>query len=118
MKLAKEEKGKTMVTSITRQSIMIKCNMQASVMLGNYEFYYATGLFCKLQGISVKEDLLPEELWEYILPKLKAFNGTDEKETYLVKLLLNYKVLDEYDEQMKELLHMGQNEEFVWQVNI
>lgn len=29
-----------MVTLVARQSVILKCSMQASVMLGNYEFYY------------------------------------------------------------------------------
>ena len=33
-----------MVPSIARQSVILKCNMQKSVMLGNYEFFYAAGL--------------------------------------------------------------------------
>mgnify|MGYP000019504385 CR=1 FL=1 len=37
-----------MVTSIARQSVIIKCNMQKSVLTGNYEFYYAAGLIAKL----------------------------------------------------------------------
>lgn len=107
-----------MVTSIARQSILIKCNMQASVMLGNYEFYYAAGLFCKLTGMEISEELMPEALKEAIAPELEAFNGDDPKEKYLVKLLKNYKVLEEYDEQMKELLHWGLHEDHVWQINI
>lgn len=105
-----------MVTSIARQSIMIKCNMQASVMLGNYEFYYAAGLFCKIKGITVEEDIAPPALQEKILPELKAFSSEDAREQHLVKLLLNYKVTEEYDEQMKELLQMGLREEKIWQI--
>ena len=33
-----------MVPSIARQSVIIKCNMQKSILTGNYEFYYAAGL--------------------------------------------------------------------------
>ena len=51
-----------MVTLVARQSIIIKCNMQTSVLLGNYEFYYAAGLFCRLHGIAVEEDIQPVEL--------------------------------------------------------
>ena len=29
-----------MVTSIARQSVIIKCNMQRAFLLGNYEYYY------------------------------------------------------------------------------
>ena len=37
-----------MITSIARQSIIIKCNGQQAVLLGNYELYYAAGLMKKL----------------------------------------------------------------------
>ena len=40
-----------MVPSIARQSVILKCNMQKSVMLGNYEFFYAAGLMRKLYNI-------------------------------------------------------------------
>ena len=30
-----------MVSSIARQSIVIKCKLKESILLGNYEFYYA-----------------------------------------------------------------------------
>lgn len=105
-----------MVTSVARQSVCIKCNMQASVMLGNYEFYYAAGLFCRIRGISVSEDLMPNELKEKILPELKADPGKDEKERHLVKMLLNYRPSDERDGQMKELLSLGLCEERMWQM--
>ena len=37
-----------MVPSIARQSVIIKCNMQKSILTGNYEFYYAAGLLAYL----------------------------------------------------------------------
>lgn len=106
-----------MVTSLARQSVLIKCNMKASVMLGNYEFYYAAGLFCKLRGISIEENSKPKELKERILPELENFDGEDERECYLVKLLLAYEPSEEYDGQMQELLLWGLKEEKFWKVN-
>lgn len=103
-----------MVTSIARQSVIIKCNMQASVLLGNYEFYYAAGLFGKICGLEIEEDILPEALAEKIAPELKKFSGEDTKEQYLVKMLSNYEVLEAYDEQMKELLLWGLFEEHMF----
>ena len=73
-----------MITSLARQSVVIKCNMQKSTMLGNYEFYYGAGLLDKLHGLGIDEEFLPSE---------------------------------EYDEQMKELLLWGKNEEFLWSIN-
>lgn len=107
-----------MVTSIARQSVIIKCNMQASIMLGNYEFYYGAGLFCKIRGITVKEDIQPLDLQEVLMAELKKFAGEDAKEKYLVKILMNCNVSEDYDEQMKELLLCGIHEEHMWQVNI
>lgn len=105
-----------MVTLTARQSVILKCNMQASIMLGNYEFYYGAGLYCKLQGIEVQEDIRPNELKEALQPELtKEFGGSDQ-EKYLKKLLSEYTPLEEYDEQMKELLLWGLEEEKLWKV--
>ena len=48
-----------MVPSIARQSVIIKCNMQKSILTGNYEFYYAAGLIAKLSGVEIPEDIKP-----------------------------------------------------------
>lgn len=106
-----------MVTLVARQSIIIKCNMQTSVLLGNYEFYYAAGLFCRLRGIEVDADILPGALKEKILPALQASEPDDPKERHLVHMLLKYEPTDEYEKQMKELLRWGLGEERIWQVN-
>ena len=42
-----------MVTSIARQSVILKCNMQKAIMLGNYEFYYGAGLLTKIAGVEI-----------------------------------------------------------------
>ena len=107
-----------MVTSVTRQSVIIKCNMRSSVMTGNYEFYYAAGLFLKLRGMEAQEDMKPLELRERILPELKKAEGEEGGAGYLVKLLQGYKVSEDYDEDMKELLLLGLKEENPWQVVI
>lgn len=106
-----------MVTLVARQSIIIKCNMQTSALLGNYEFYYAAGLFCRLCGMSVEEEIQPAALKEKLLPELKAYQASDDKEKYLVAMLLKYEPSEEYTEQMKELLRWGMGEERIWQVN-
>ena len=56
-----------MVPSIARQSVILKCNMQKSVMLGNYEFFYAAGLMRKLYNIEIRTDMEPEQILEAIL---------------------------------------------------
>ena len=107
-----------MVTSIARQSVIIKCNMQASVLTGNYEFYYAAGLAAKLCGIEVADDILPGELKELLTEKLSGCTPGDEREAYLFQMLADYKQGEEYDAQMKELLLCGREEKNLWLVNI
>ena len=98
-----------MVTSIARQSVILKCNMQKSVLLGNYEFYYIAGLLKKLFNVS-------EALSEYLLSVVDTFSPKDEKEAYLIKMVKGYEPLPEHDEQMKELFAWGEQEPDLWQV--
>lgn len=106
-----------MVTSIARQSIIIKCNIQKSVMLGNYEFYYAAGLVRKLYGLEISSDMEPETLSAYILERAESLTPKDEKEKYLLEILKNYEPSAEYDEQMKELFLWGEKEPDLWNVS-
>lgn len=105
-----------MVTSIARQSVIIKCNMQKSVMLGNYEFYYAAGLVKKLYGLDISGEMEPEALSVFILEQAESLTPKDEKEEYLLTMLKNYEPLTDYDEQMKELFVWGEKEPDLWQV--
>jgi len=107
-----------MVPSIARQSVIIKCNMQKSVLLGNYEFYYVGGLMTKLFGLELNEEMPPNELLEVIHVNMKSIEPKDEKEAYLLSLVENYKPLEEHDEQTKELFRWGATEKNLWQVQI
>ena len=105
-----------MIPSITRQSIIIKCNQQASVLLGNYEFYYLAGLMKNLFGFQLSADMNPQELLKQIQQEFDTANPKDEREAYLLKMVEFYKPLEEYDAQMKELFRMGETEERLWQM--
>lgn len=105
-----------MVTSIARQSVIIKCNMQKAVMLGNYEFYYGAGVLARLEGLEIPDDIQPVQLKELLEEKLKGVVPKDEKEAYLVKIILDFRPDEIYDEQMKELLLWGEKEERLWRV--
>ena len=83
-------------------------------MLGNYEFYYALGLFSKLAKQSFSLEKTPLELQKEVLPILEAYQTTDDREKYLIHLLLNYIPNEERNEQMVELYHMGNQEENMW----
>ena len=114
----KKKEEMRMVTSIARQSVIIKCNMQASVLTGNYEFYYAAGLAARLAGIEVADDILPDELKSLLAERLADCLPKDEKEAYLYGLLLDYRQTGEYDAQMKELMICGREEKQLWSVVI
>lgn len=105
-----------MVISIARQSVIIKCNQQASVLLGNYEFYYLSGLMKKLFNLDLTEELKPEEMFHKIQESMESIQPQDAQEEYLIKLVSVYKPLEDYDEQMKELFRWGETEEYLWQV--
>ena len=107
-----------MVPSIARQSVIMKCNMQSAYILGNYEFYYAAGLAGKLFGFQVPKDLQPAELFEFIEKEITQVTPKEEKEAFLVSRLKEYAPTENYDEQMKELLLMGETENFLWQISI
>lgn len=103
-----------MVPSIARQSVIIKCNTQKSILTGNYEFYYAAGLVVKLTGTDISDDIKPLELQELLVEKLPTLSGKDEKEVYMLGMLADYRPSEEYDEQMKEMLLMGKEEKNLW----
>lgn len=107
-----------MVPSIARQSVIIKCSKQTSVLLGNYEFYYLGGLMSKLFCLDLNEEMTPDELLENIHANMDSIEPKDEKEAYLLTLVKNYKPLEEHDEQTKELFRWGASEEKLWQVHI
>ena len=51
-----------MVPSIARQSVILKCLRKKSILLGNYEFYYAAGLMKKLYHLEISEEMDPDSL--------------------------------------------------------
>lgn len=104
-----------MVTSIARQSIVIKCKLQESILLGNYEFYYAAGLIGKLTGQQFDFELSPKEMLIQVQKALETYEPRDEKEKYLIHILSNFKPDEEKDGQMRELFEWGIKEDRLWQ---
>lgn len=92
-----------MVPSIARQSVILKCNMQKSVMLGNYEFFYAAGLMRKLYNIEIRTDMEPEQILEAILQMQDNLAPQSEQEKYLIQIIKNYEPSADHDAQMDEL---------------
>ena len=107
-----------MVTSIARQSVILKCRMQKAIMLGNYEFYYGAGLLVKLLGLDLSEEEKPEALKEHIMEQLDQAAPENEMESYLVHIIREFRPDELYDDQMKELFLWGKGEEYPWSVNV
>lgn len=105
-----------MVISIARQSVILKCLRQQSVLLGNYELYYVAGLMNNCFGLEASADMKPDELYDYILANIGQCEPKNEQEEYLIKLANQYEPLENYDDQMKELFEWGATEEDKWQV--
>lgn len=104
-----------MVTSIARQSIVIKCKLKESILLGNYEFYYAAGLVGKLTGQQFDFDWSPEEMYAAVEKALSGYTPKDDREEYLVHMLSAFKPDEEKDGQMEELFYWGMEENAMWQ---
>lgn len=107
-----------MVPSIARQSVIIKCNQQTSVLLGNYEFYYLAGLMKKVFELDLNEEMQPQEMLTEIQANLDALEPKNEQESYLIKLVSIFKPDEKVDDQMKELFQWGATEEKMWQVQL
>lgn len=107
-----------MVPSIARQSVIIKCNMQKSVLTGNYEYYYAAGLCSKLCGVDIPEEITLAALQELLADALKTAAAKDEKEAWLVGMLKDYIPDETCDGQTAELYRMGKEEKNLWQIQI
>lgn len=104
-----------MHVELARESIVIKCSLQASIMTGNYEFYYASGLLCKILGREVPADIKPDALGELVQKLLASYEPTDGREVHLKQMLRYYHPnVDRYDDQMAQLLKMGLEEPHMW----
>lgn len=104
-----------MVQSLARQSVIIKCNLHASIMLGNYEFYYAAGLVHKLTGNTTDRIAEPSEMLDIVQKLIRDYKTEDEHELHLIHMLKDYEPVEAFDEQMKALFEEGQKEEYLWQ---
>lgn len=96
-----------MVPMLAVSSIEKKLQIQASVIVGNYEFYYAAGKLSSLTSLGADENTRPVELKETVETALADFQPADDTQTYLVKLLERYRPSENYDEQMKLLFRWG-----------
>lgn len=106
-----------MVTSIARQSVIIKSQTGNSILLGNYECAYALGLLSKMAGIAENDSYADMKEWhESVMAQLADFVSEDARLMEILRITKSYEPEPDVDEQMKELYHMGLSEMRMWQM--
>ena len=78
--------------------------------------FISAGVLARMEGLEIPDDIQPVQLKELLEEKLKGVEPKDEKEAYLVKIILDFRPDEIYDEQMKELLLWGEKEERLWRM--
>ena len=106
-----------MITSIARQSVILKCLRKKSVLVGNYEFYYLAGLLKKLYKLPLSAKTEPMDMQNIILEALPNIQAASEEEEFLLRMVSIYEPLVTYDKQMEELFCWGALEPDLWMVN-
>ena len=107
-----------MVPSIVRQSVILKCLRQKSTLLGNYEYYYAAGLFVRLSGVQIPSGLEPKELAAALSERLLSYAPDDPREIHLKNVLAKFHPDDKKEAVMDELFRQGLQEMHMWQVQL
>lgn len=97
-----------MVLELAVNSVEKKLNMKASIIVGNYEYYYSCGKLAALTSLAADENTEPMAMKEAVTTAIASFDaGEDETKQFLIRLLDRYRPSEAYDEQMKELFLMG-----------
>lgn len=106
-----------MVPSLARQSIIIKSGNDTSIILGNYECAYCLGILSKAAGIAENESYQDMQQWyEAVMSQLENFETDDKQLFQVLRMMRLYEPPSAIDEQMRELYHMGLEEDRMWQM--
>ncbi len=106
-----------MVTSIARQSVIIKSKTGNSILLGNYECGYCLGLFSKAAGIPEDDSYQDMVSWhEQVMSQMEGFTSEDKQLMEILRITREYEPTSFVDDQVRELYHMGLSENRMWQM--
>lgn len=106
-----------MITSLARQSVIIKAGRDHNSILGNYECAYAIGVMSRVSGIPVPVDITDmKALHQEFVEKLSDYAPQNKQEEQVKKILLRYKPASEFNTEMRELLEWGLREDRLWQM--
>lgn len=99
-----------MVPFVVEQAVDRKIRMQSSVLVGNYEFYYAAGLLSAETDLAADGSSAPAALEQAVKAACSAWNPSDPEGQYLKYLAGRYEAEErEYDDDMKALFEAGRN---------
>lgn len=93
---------------LAEQAIDRKLEMIQSVIVGNYEYYYAAGILTTYTDLQVDGSMKPQEMMQVLQDTLKECQGETERQQFLLRIMLRYEVDDRYDEEiMPQLFETG-----------
>jgi hypothetical protein len=107
---------------LPKMSVDKKIKRQMSVLVGNYEFYYALGAFEAAFKVGLDKEKEPGELKKEVENYIKDMNlsiyepneeaagnheDSESRRNFLTYLLNRYEADEKYDDAMKELFDMG-----------
>lgn len=101
--------GRKMVPLIVRQAVDRKIRRQISVLVGNYEYYYAVGLAADRIKLPVDGSTEPARLEPAVKEAVHAYavNEDDPEEKYLCYLIERYEANSDFDATMTRLFLDG-----------
>ncbi len=101
-----------MTPLLTYQAIERKIEMQRSIIVGNYEFYYTAGKYKALHPeLQADGSMDPMKLKQVIMESLESeeYEPADTPQKYISKLLHRYRPTQEpYNEIMQNLFVWGE----------
>lgn len=97
-----------MVRSLAVSSVDHKIKNHLSILIGNYEFYYAAGVFSQKVELDHSNINDPVLLDKEIKEKISSFTPENDREEYLISILKKFEVnIKESDEDMIALFKVG-----------
>ena len=104
-----------MVPDLARMSVIIKSQHETSVMTGNYEMGYACSIATVLFLMMLQWET-PVELKDRVAELLTGYEPANEREKNVIHMLHYYHPDETADEQVKELIGWGYDEQRLWQM--
>ncbi len=98
-----------MVPLIVKQSVEMKARRNISILIGNYEYYYAVGLVSERIHLNEEHLTEPMQFEQDVKDAVHNYtpNEEDAIEKYLIYLVERYEAEEEFNDDMKNLYFDG-----------